>query len=130
VVYILDQVRALEAEMRRRLAEQGLPDVAPRVLVVTRLIPHSMGTTCHQRMERIHGTEHAYILRVPFRDADGRVSTGMHAAVECIVLLAPIYSMYIHQVLCWSVAVIYQSYKSCCCQVTFLLPPILLAPGA
>jgi len=39
VVYILDQVRALEQEMRRRLEEQGLPDIQPHIMVVTRLIP-------------------------------------------------------------------------------------------
>jgi sucrose synthase len=38
-VYILDQVRALEQEMRRRLEEQGLPDIKPNIMVVTRLIP-------------------------------------------------------------------------------------------
>lgn len=73
VVYILDQVRALEQEMRRRLEEQGLPDIQPHIMVVTRLIPQAMGTTCNERIERIHGTEHAYILRVPFRDPSGRV---------------------------------------------------------
>lgn len=73
VVYILDQVRALEQEMRRRLEEQGLPDIKPSIMVVTRLIPQALGTTCNERIERIHGTEHAFILRVPFRDASGRV---------------------------------------------------------
>ncbi|GBF96697.1 sucrose synthase, partial [Raphidocelis subcapitata] len=68
VVYILDQVRALEAEMRRRLDEQGLADATPRVIVVTRLIPEARGTSCNERVERIHGTDGAYILRVPFRD--------------------------------------------------------------
>lgn len=72
VVYILDQVRALEREMVRRLAEQGL-DIEPRILVVTRLLPEADGTTCDQRVEEVHGTRHARILRVPFRDAEGRV---------------------------------------------------------
>jgi sucrose synthase len=72
VVYILDQVRALEEEMLNRLAEQGL-DVAPQILVVTRLIPESEGTTCGQRVEPIAGTEHARILRVPFREPGGEV---------------------------------------------------------
>jgi sucrose synthase len=73
VVYILDQVRALEKEMRARIAEQGL-DIAPQILVVTRLIPEAPpDTTCSQRIERIHGTEHARILRVPFRARDGQV---------------------------------------------------------
>lgn len=83
VVYILDQVRALEQEMRRRLAEQGLEDIRPGVMVVTRLIPQAMGTTCNERIERIHGTEHAYILRVPFRDSDGRVSRAGGGAECC-----------------------------------------------
>lgn len=70
VVYILDQVRALEKEMRRRIAEQGL-NIEPQILVVTRLIPESMGTSCDQRIEHISGTEQARILRVPFRYPDG-----------------------------------------------------------
>ena len=39
VVYILDQVRALEAEMRRRLQEAGRDPCDVRVVVLTRLIP-------------------------------------------------------------------------------------------
>ncbi len=73
VVYILDQVRALEREMRQRLAEQGL-DIDPAILVVTRLIPEAPeGTTCDQRSEAIVGTEHARILRVPFRTSSGEI---------------------------------------------------------
>ncbi len=72
VVYILDQVRALEQEMRNLLAEEGL-DVAPQILVITRLIPEADGTTCDQRIEPIAGTEHARILRVPFREPGGEV---------------------------------------------------------
>jgi sucrose synthase len=48
VVYILDQVRALEREMHERLAEQGL-DLEPRVIVLTRLIPEAEGSMCNQR---------------------------------------------------------------------------------
>jgi len=72
VVYILDQVRALEREMRERLSEQGL-NIAPQILVVTRLIPEAGSTTCDQAEERIVGTEHARIVRVPFRNASGEV---------------------------------------------------------
>ncbi|UCE75789.1 MAG: sucrose synthase [Gammaproteobacteria bacterium] len=72
VVYILDQVRALEREMRHRLHEQGL-NIEPQILVLTRLIPHADGTTCDQRIEEIVGTTHARILRVPFRNAGGEV---------------------------------------------------------
>nr|VDC58217.1 unnamed protein product [Brassica rapa] len=70
VVYILDQVRALETEMLLRIKRQGL-DITPRILIVTRLIPDAKGTTCNQRLERVSGTEHTHILRVPFRSDKG-----------------------------------------------------------
>jgi len=38
---------------------------------VTRLIPDAKGTTCNQRLERVSGTEHTHILRVPFRSEKG-----------------------------------------------------------
>ncbi|KAF9688120.1 hypothetical protein SADUNF_Sadunf02G0164200 [Salix dunnii] len=70
IVYILDQVRALENEMLLRIQQQGL-DFKPRILIVTRLIPDSKGTSCNQRLERVSGTEHTHILRVPFRSEHG-----------------------------------------------------------
>lgn len=72
VVYILDQVRALEHEMHRRIAEQGL-ELEPQILVVTRLIPEAEGTTCNERIEPVLGTRNARILRVPFRGEDGEI---------------------------------------------------------
>ena len=72
VVYILDQVQALEKEMRTRLFEQGL-DITPEIIVATRLIPQSCGTNSHQHLEKIEGTENAHILRIPFRDKQGDV---------------------------------------------------------
>ena len=72
VVYILDQVRALEAEMRSRLHEQGL-EIEPQIVVLTRLIPEAEGTTCDLRVEPIAGTLNARILRVPFRNASGEI---------------------------------------------------------
>jgi len=73
VVYVLDQVRALEREMRQRIYDHGL-DIQPRILVVTRLLPECpAGTCCDQRLEPIAGTENAHILRVPFRTSEGEV---------------------------------------------------------
>ncbi len=72
VVYILDQVRALEKEMRERIYNQGL-DIVPQIVVVTRLIPDAGETTCNQRMEHIAGTEQAKILRVPFYNQEGEI---------------------------------------------------------
>jgi sucrose synthase len=72
VVYVLDQVRALERAMRASIGEQGL-DIEPQIVVVTRLIPESDGTSCNVRLEPIIGTESSRILRVPFRDESGEI---------------------------------------------------------
>ncbi|CAI9767837.1 unnamed protein product [Fraxinus pennsylvanica] len=70
IVYILDQVRALENEMIMRIKQQGLK-ITPRILVVTRLIPDAKGTSCNQRLERVSGCEYTHILRIPFRTEHG-----------------------------------------------------------
>ncbi len=70
VVYILDQVKSLEKQLQEDIHLAGLDvlDIHPKVIVLTRLIPNSDGTTCNQRLEKIHGTENGWILRVPFRE--------------------------------------------------------------
>ncbi|VFQ92885.1 unnamed protein product [Cuscuta campestris] len=70
VVYILDQVRALEKEMVLRIKQQGL-NIKPQILVVTRLIPDARGTDCNKQMELISDTECSRILRVPFKTERG-----------------------------------------------------------
>ncbi|KAF5201293.1 Sucrose synthase, partial [Thalictrum thalictroides] len=70
VVYILDQVRAMEEELLLRIKKQGL-GVKPQILVVTRLIPDARGTKCNQELESIFNTKHSHILRVPFRTEKG-----------------------------------------------------------
>ena len=72
VVYILDQVRALEKTLAARLREYGLA-ARPKIIVVTRLIPDQQGTTSNVRLEKIHHTDDAWILRVPFHDRHGHV---------------------------------------------------------
>ncbi|KAG0588073.1 hypothetical protein KC19_2G213800 [Ceratodon purpureus] len=71
VVYILDQVRALESEMLENLQLQGL-DFIPKIVILTRLIPNAIGTTCNQRIEKVHGSQFSHILRIPFRN-EGKV---------------------------------------------------------
>ena len=66
VVYILDQVKALEKEMIQSLHDAGL-DMKPRILILTRLIPEAGETTCNERMEKVAETQNTWILRVPFR---------------------------------------------------------------
>jgi sucrose synthase len=72
VVYILDQVRALEKEMRERLLQQGV-NVNPKILIGTRLIPDADGTTCNQRLEKVSGCENTWILRVPMQKKNGEI---------------------------------------------------------
>jgi sucrose synthase len=67
VVYVLDQARALERRMHEHLQDCGL-DIMPKVIILTRLIPESEGTTCNQPRERVQGSENTYIVRVPFID--------------------------------------------------------------
>jgi sucrose synthase len=42
-------------------------------MIVTRLIPENEGTTSNQRLEKVDGTEHCWILRVPFKDENQNV---------------------------------------------------------
>ncbi|KAG5247239.1 sucrose synthase [Salix suchowensis] len=54
VVYILDQVKALEDELLLRIEHQGL-NIKPQIIVVMQ-----------SGIESINGTKHSIILRVPF----------------------------------------------------------------
>ncbi len=72
VTYVLDQARALEHEINQRMAKAGV-DTSAKVIVLTRLIPDAEGTTCNVPREKIHGSEDAWIVRVPFRDQSGEV---------------------------------------------------------
>ncbi|KAL0381318.1 UNVERIFIED_CONTAM: Sucrose synthase 5 [Sesamum angustifolium] len=70
VVYVLDQVVALEEELLARIKQQGL-NVKPQILVVTRLIPDAKGTKCNVELEPVMSTKHSHILRVPFMTENG-----------------------------------------------------------
>jgi sucrose synthase len=72
VIYILDQVRALERHLKKEIQTTGL-EVDPKIIVLTRLIPEAKDTTCNQRMEKIFQSDNGWILRVPFRDKNYNV---------------------------------------------------------
>ncbi len=76
VVYILDQVKSLEKQLQEDLTLCGLNSLGahPKVIVLSRLIPNSDGTLCNQRLEKIHGTADAWILRVPFREFNPKLT--------------------------------------------------------
>jgi sucrose synthase len=73
VVYILDQVRALEKAMAESLIEAGV-DATPKIIVLTRLIPNAGNTKSNQRLEKINGTKNSWILRVPFRSENSEIT--------------------------------------------------------
>ncbi|MGI8503703.1 MAG: sucrose synthase [Hassallia sp.] len=70
VVYVLDQAKNLEQQLQEDAILAGLEklNVEPKVIILTRLIPNSDGTLCNQRLEKVYGTENAWILRVPLRE--------------------------------------------------------------
>ena len=72
IVYILDQVRALEKEMQKQIYNHGL-DIQPKILILTRLIPEAGDTTCNVAEEPVHDTDNVHIIRVPFRRRDGSI---------------------------------------------------------
>ncbi len=66
VVYILDQVKALEKEMIQSLHKTGL-NAKPKIIILSRLIPNAEDTKCNERLEKVNDTKNVWILRVPFR---------------------------------------------------------------
>lgn len=76
VVYVLDQARSLEKQMQEEVRLSGLEilGVHPKVLILTRLIPNAEGTLCNQRLEKVQGTANAWILRVPFREFNPKLT--------------------------------------------------------
>jgi sucrose synthase len=76
VVYVLDQARSLEKQLQEDTTLAGLDvlNVQPKVLILSRLIPNSDGTLCNQRLEKVHGTENAWILRVPLREFNPKMT--------------------------------------------------------
>jgi len=71
IVYILDQVHALENYLLSSLKSSGV-ETLPKIIVLTRLIPNNEGTRSNERLEKINGTLNSWILRVPFKDKDMR----------------------------------------------------------
>jgi sucrose synthase len=76
VVYVLDQAKNLEKQLQEDAMLAGLEglNVQPKVIILTRLIPNSDGTLCNQRLEKVHGTENAWILRVPLREFNPKMT--------------------------------------------------------
>lgn len=76
VVYILDQAKSLEKELKEQIKLSGLEElrIQPKVLILTRLIPNNDGTRCSERLEKVYGTDNTWILRVPFREFNSKLT--------------------------------------------------------
>lgn len=76
VVYVLDQARSLEQQLREDIFLAGLEGlgIEPKIIILTRLLPNSEGTRCDQRLEKVYGTDNACILRVPFREFNPKLT--------------------------------------------------------
>ncbi len=66
VVYILDQVKALEKSLSESLKKSGV-NASPKIIILSRLIPNAGKTKCNVRLEKVYNTKNCWILRVPFR---------------------------------------------------------------
>jgi sucrose synthase len=70
VAYVMDQARSLDRKLTQDILNAGLDrfGIKPQVVILTRLIPDCDGTQCGLPLEQVQGTEHTWILRIPFRD--------------------------------------------------------------
>lgn len=76
VAYVLDQARNLDRQLQQNIELAGLKmlNIQAQVVVLTRLIPNCEGTRCALPLEKIDDTENAWILRVPFREFNSKVT--------------------------------------------------------
>ncbi len=76
VVYVLNQARSLEHQLKEDIKLSGLDffGIKPQVAILTRLIPNCEGTQCNLRLEKVEDTDNAWILRVPFREFNPKVT--------------------------------------------------------
>ncbi|MGF1498216.1 MAG: sucrose synthase [Elainellaceae cyanobacterium] len=76
VVYVLDQARSIEQQLQEEIELAGLDVQAahPKIIILSRLIPNNDGTTCNQRLEKVYGTQNSWILRVPFREFNPKLT--------------------------------------------------------
>jgi sucrose synthase len=76
VMYVIEQARNLEKKLKEdiKLAGLDLLGIKAHVIILTRLIPNCEGTACDLRLEKLQGSENAWILRVPFAEHNPQVT--------------------------------------------------------
>jgi sucrose synthase len=75
VAFVLEQARHLDDKLSQAIQNSGLDQfgVTPQVVILTRLIPQCDGTQCDLPQEKVEGTDHTWILRIPFYDNHDRI---------------------------------------------------------
>lgn len=70
VAYVLEQARSLEKQLLIDIQQSGLDvlGIQPKVIILTRLIPHCTESQCELPWEKVDGTQYVWILRVPFQE--------------------------------------------------------------
>lgn len=76
VAYVLEQARNLDQKLREEIQLAGLDalNINPQIVILTRLIPNCEGTACDLRLEKVDDTENTWILRVPFREFNPKIT--------------------------------------------------------
>jgi sucrose synthase len=84
VIYVLEQARSLENTLQQEIKLAGLEvlGIQPHVIILTRLIPNCEGTYCNLRLEKLHNTENAWILRVPFGEFNSEITNNWISKFE------------------------------------------------
>jgi sucrose synthase len=70
VIYVLEQARSLEKQLRTDIQQSGLDllGIEPQVVILTRLIPNCGEINCELPWEKVDDTDCTWILRVPFQE--------------------------------------------------------------
>ncbi|BAZ33185.1 sucrose synthase [Cylindrospermum sp. NIES-4074] len=84
VIYVLEQARSLENKLQAEIKLAGLDllGIKPHIIILTRLIPHCEGTFCDLPLEKVHGTDNAWILRVPFAEFNPEITNNWISKFE------------------------------------------------
>ncbi|MBN3893100.1 MAG: sucrose synthase [Nostoc sp. JL31] len=84
VIYVLEQARSLENELREQIKLAGLDQlgIKPHLIILTRLIPNCEGTFCNLPLEKVQDTENAWILRVPFGEFNPEITNNWISKFE------------------------------------------------
>jgi len=91
VVYVLEQARGLDQQLHENIKSSGISflGIKPHIIILTRLIPNCEGTQCSLPLEKVDDTENTWILRIPFREFNPKVTQNWISKFEIWPYLEP-----------------------------------------